>query len=90
MMHRTSTRTERPSYAMGVVAVAVGVGYGVVDTIARHVHDRGHHGCAAADHSARWRRFTLIDVREPDRVPVVGGSARTSTTESARVRSLRS
>ncbi len=46
MMHRTSTNAERPSYGMGVVAVAIGVGYGVVDTIARHVHDRGHHGVA--------------------------------------------
>ena len=55
-MHRTTVKAERPSFGMGVVAVAVGVGYGVVDTIARHV--RGHDD--AMHHSS------VIDVRERD------------------------
>jgi len=38
MHHPPSTAPERTSIGMGVVAVAVGVGYGVVDSIARHVH----------------------------------------------------
>jgi hypothetical protein len=65
MMHRTSTKAERPSFGMGVVAVAVGVGYGVVDTIARHVHVHGHD--EATD------PLFVIDVREPDSVPVAAG-----------------
>jgi len=53
-MHRSTDKAERPSFGMGVVAVAVGVGYGMVDSITRHVH--GH------DHAS------VIDVRD-DLVP---------------------
>ena len=41
-MHRSTDKAERPSFGMGVVAVAVGVGYGVVDTITRRVHGHDH------------------------------------------------
>ena len=41
-MHRSIDKAERPSFGMGVVAVAVGVGYGVVDSISRHVHGQDH------------------------------------------------
>jgi hypothetical protein len=71
MMHRTSTKAERPSFGMGVVAVAVGVGYGVVDTIARRVHDHGHDVPAEP--------AFVIDVREPDRVPVAAGRTHAHT-----------
>jgi hypothetical protein len=37
-MHRPSTAPEKISFGMEVIAVAVGVGYGVVDTIARRTH----------------------------------------------------
>ena len=37
-MHRPSNAPEHTSFGMGVVAVAIGVGYGVLDTIARRVH----------------------------------------------------
>jgi len=52
-MHRSTDKAERPSFGMGVVAVAVGVGYGMVDSITRHVHGHDH----PIDHAS------VIDVR---------------------------
>jgi hypothetical protein len=69
MQHRASTAPERTSFGMGVVAVAVGVGYGVVDTIARHVHRH-------EDHPASGPTITLDPPRDVQVHAPAGGFQR--------------
>jgi len=38
MTHRPSSTSERTSFGMEVVAVALGVGFGVVDAVSRRMH----------------------------------------------------
>jgi len=59
-MHPSSKAPERISIGMEVIAVAVGVGYGVVDTITRRVHR--HDDPPGAD-------TREIDLREDALVP---------------------
>jgi len=59
-MHQPSKAPERISLGMEVIAVAVGVGYGVVDTITRRVHRH--------DDPPRGE-VREIDLRDDTRVP---------------------
>jgi len=59
-MQGPSKAPERISLGMEVIAVAVGVGFGVVDTITRRVHRHDE------PPRAEWHE---IDLREDERVP---------------------
>ena len=84
MTHRRSTTSERTSLGMEMVAVAVGVGFGVVDAVTRRRRrdDRGDEASPHAPSAGSWdaRRWDgrVVAPRpsaSPDRVHALAGTA---------------
>jgi hypothetical protein len=68
-MQQRASATERTSLGMEVVAVAVGMGYGVVDTIARRVRRNDAH--------TDTDTTVILDLTRPARGAAAAATSRT-------------